>query len=1637
MKKYILILISCITLFSSKAFAQPANDECATAQNLGTLPAPAACPSGAGTAVTAAGTITAATPGNPYIYQNGCSGAGGPNMGVPANDVWYSFVASGYEAVITVNSTFANPNIAMYAGSCASLGGGVGGCAVGTGGTATLTVEQMVIGTTYYIQVSGNTGQTGTFNISVKNNKSCSDCLNSSTLTVSPLPVNGMYNPGQTVHFCYHINSYAEVNTNWLHGVQIALGAGWNAASLVASPVTSYDCGTWTYYPSGITDPGGQPWPAGFYFNRTCAPLGGGTASDGIPGNNYGDHITANTGGDQNVYTIPPGTWNFCFDVTVASGCHPGSNLSVIINTSGDGESGPWTSAGCASDPATPFNAVGACCPPTMSSTAVSCTGNDGSVTATPVGTSGPYNYSWTNSSGTVVSTTSGAAGANTVTSLPAGTYTVSLTNALNCVITNTVTITSSGGAPSTPTAGSNSPVCAGSTLNLTAANVTGATYSWSGPNSFSSALQNPAITNVTTAAAGTYTVTATVSGCTSSSTVTVVINPVPTVTVPASVTVCNGGSVAASAYTSTPSGATYAWTNSAASIGLAASGTSNTPAFTATNTGTAPVTATIIVTPTLAGCTGSPATYTITVNPTPNVTVPASSTVCNGATVPAATCTSTTTGTTFAWTNSNPSIGLAASGSTATIPSFTAVNTGTAAVTATISVTPAANGCTGTPLTYTITVNPTPDVVVPSDITVCNGAAIAATSFSSGVAGTTYTWTNSNTAIGLGANGSNNVPGFNGTNSGSAGISGTITVTPSANTCPGTPQTYTITVNPIPTVTVPANSTVCNSATVPATAFTSPVSGATYTWTNSNTAIGIPASGSGNVPSFTAANTSTSAITATITVTPAAGCPGTPGSYTITVNPTPDVTVPAAITVCNGSTVPAAAFTGSVTGTTYTWANSNTAIGLGTGGSGNTPSFTAVNSGSSPLTATITVTPAANTCTGTPVDYTITVNPDVAANAGPDDTICYNTGTSLNATPNSAGYSYSWLPATGLTGTTTYNPGASPSVTTTYTVTITDANGCTGSDSVKIYSDPQIIIAKTAIDVSCNGACNGQTIVIPSGGSGVYTYNWSSGCTTASCTNLCPGSYTVTVTDSWGCTATADTAVTEPPALLASITGQTPASCNAACDGTATAAASGGTPGSTGYAYSWNTLPAQNTAAASAMCAGPYAVTVTDSQGCQSTASVTITEPAPVVVPPIPVSTICIGSSTTITAAPAGGNGTYHYGWLPAGTGADVPSVTVSPVVTSTYTVNVTDGNGCTSPPVVATVNVNPPLTVTASGATAVCPGASAPISAVAGGGNGGPYTYNWGPAGTPSGTPVTVTPGTTTTYTVTATDNCGTPPAIDSVTITMLPVPVVGFTADITSGCVPLCVNFTDTTTIGSGSLSSWAWDFGGDGTDGSQNPATHCFNIPGPYSITLTVSSAAGCSATYTHIDMINAYALPDAEFSVNPNPASVLNSTVNFGNECSADVVEWNWDFGDGITSAPGVPDPEHTYPNAEASSYTATLTVHNSNMCYATVSHQVDVGPEFTFYIPNAFTPNGDGINDYFNGKGIGIDKYELFIFDRWGNNIFYTDSLDKPWDGKANHGSEMAQQDVYVWKVRLTDVFGKKHSYIGTVTIVK
>ncbi|MBK8608710.1 MAG: hypothetical protein IPL84_01830 [Chitinophagaceae bacterium] len=403
----------------------------------------------------------------------------------------------------------------------------------------------------------------------------------------------------------------------------------------------------------------------------------------------------------------------------------------------------------------------------------------------------------------------------------------------------------------------------------------------------------------------GTITVTPTYTNngvsCTGSSiSFTITVNPVPTVNPVANQVVCNGAPTAAIIFTGAVPGTVYNWINVGPNIGLGPNGTGNIPSFIASNPGTVPLTATITVIPTYTNagvtCQGAPITFTITVNPTPTVNPVASQTHCNGSPTLPVTFSGTVAGTVFTWTNNNTSIGLGANG-VGNIPSFIAINTGTTVQVATITVTPTyTNGgvsCTGPTTSFTITVNPIPTVNPVTSFRVCGGAPVTV-NFTGAVTGTVFNWTNNNIAIGLAASGTGNL-NFIATNTSAIPIFATITVTPTFTnggvTCTGASTSFTITVNPTPTVNQQANQVLCTgSATAPIT-FTGTASGAFYTWTNNQPSIGLGAAGVGDIPSFTALNAGITPVVATVTVTPifiAGGvtCTGPTMSFTITVNP-------------------------------------------------------------------------------------------------------------------------------------------------------------------------------------------------------------------------------------------------------------------------------------------------------------------------------------------------------------------------------------------------------------------------------------------------------------------------------------------------------------------------------------------------------------------------------------------------------------------------------------------------------------------------------------------------------------------------------------------------------------------------------
>lgn len=600
---------------------------------------------------------------------------------------------------------------------------------------------------------------------------------------------------------------------------------------------------------------------------------------------------------------------------------------------------------------------------------------------------------------------------------------------------------------------------------------------------------------------------------------------------------VCEGDTVSVDAFTSTNTNSTYQWINDNTDIGLNATGSGNIPNFIAENTTNQPIVANITVTPIISSgsttCEGTPRSFTITVNPSGDVNVPADIFLCPGDVNPEIILSSANTLgiNSFEWTNDNTTIGLPASGSD-NIPSFTAVNSGIAPETATITITPSYenNGliCEGIPVTFNITVNPSAQMDDPLDLILCEGVLSNDVVFTSqnSNGSMTYTWTNDNTDIGLAASGTGNITGFVPTNTTNQPIVATITVTPSfengGTPCLGASQEFTITVNPIAQIDPVNDLTVCPDDTIPEIVPTSQTLGGniSYSWTNDNTAIGLSANGNGNIPSFTATNNALTPISSTITITPTYDnngitCTGDSISYVVTVNPNAQINSVNDIIVCNNELVPELVFTSSNTGgsISYDWTNDNASIGLATSGTGSLPSFSAINNGISPISATISVTPYFSnngiTCSGQLEEFIITVNPTPDINPITSQTICNgDTFNTVSFSSSVSGVDYNWAlqdvgsipsqitgyPTSGsgnqLVGQPIYNDGINP-FTLTYIVT-SEYDGCSGDSTffdITINPSPNVNFSSANQEL-CSGGTS-QAVDISSTSSNV-TLDWT-----------------------------------------------------------------------------------------------------------------------------------------------------------------------------------------------------------------------------------------------------------------------------------------------------------------------------------------------------------------------------------------------------------------------------------------------------------------------------------------------------------------------------------------------------------------
>ncbi|MCB0792705.1 MAG: gliding motility-associated C-terminal domain-containing protein [Flavobacteriales bacterium] len=472
------------------------------------------------------------------------------------------------------------------------------------------------------------------------------------------------------------------------------------------------------------------------------------------------------------------------------------------------------------------------------------------------------------------------------------------------------------------------------------------------------------------------------------------------------------------------------------------------------------------------------------------------------------------------------------------------------------------------------------------------------------------------------------------------------------------------------------------------------------------------------------------------------------------------------------------------------------------------------------------------------------------------------------------------------------------------------------------------------------------------------------------------------------------------------------------------------------------NLQQSQNTngqAVLAGLTAGSYDLHLLEPMGCLHDTLLQVNEPDELIASTSDT-TICLSTLATLSAQAMGGTLPYTFHWDQGLVGNGPHQV--GPNAPTVYNVFATDDHGCVSASVAAAVDLYPPLLATALAPDSICIDAGTVMSVQPGGGIGAPYFFDWTEPGLGTiGTDDTLnyTPnGQVNTFIVTVADGCGTPPATDTVQVAWYPPPVPLLAPDRYQDCFPATFTFTNLTPPGDVGADC-IWNFGdGQSTTGC-GQVTNTYANVGCYDVTLTVFSPEGCPGTATFPDVVCARPYPVADFDHIPLSVNVLDPEVAFLNR-SIDDVSWAWSFGPlCIPDSAFVPDPIVLFPETDEGDYPVWLHVTNIYGCPDSVMKIVHIDGVFSLYVPNAFTPDDDGVNDLFGPLGLGLAEadFDMTIFDRWGQAIFRTNKLGEWWDGSLANGSP-AMPGVYVWQIEFLDKYRGFHDKArGHVTLVR
>ncbi|MBS1583823.1 MAG: gliding motility-associated C-terminal domain-containing protein, partial [Bacteroidetes bacterium] len=365
-------------------------------------------------------------------------------------------------------------------------------------------------------------------------------------------------------------------------------------------------------------------------------------------------------------------------------------------------------------------------------------------------------------------------------------------------------------------------------------------------------------------------------------------------------------------------------------------------------------------------------------------------------------------------------------------------------------------------------------------------------------------------------------------------------------------------------------------------------------------------------------------------------------------------------------------------------------------------------------------------------------------------------------------------------------------------------------------------------------------------------------------------------------------------------------------------------------------------------------------------------------------------------------------------------------------YTYQVVGIVPCAADQATVTVGVAQPADTGGDGAVSLCSNAApfALLSLLTGTPDpGGAWTAPDGTPSTPTLDPATAASGAYV-YTVTPPAPCS--QAIAVVQVDIITVPVVEPTFTMTTGCAPVEVTFAS----GYAGAGACHWDFGNDSTSVDCGPVTMLYTEPGTYAVTFTADPGNGCATVVTLGQQVNVYPPPTAAFGIVATGIHTQDPIAAFDNQ-STGALSYLWRFGDVGTST--AEDPQFTFPYDVEATYPVCLIAYAAPTCADTLCQDLFVPAGSSVFTPNAFTPDGDGINDGFapNTRALNAEEYHFYIFDRWGQPLYDTQDPNAHWDGRSRNGMEVPE-GVYVWKLMAMDaVTGERFEDIGHVSLVR